>query len=119
MYRCFLIALANLRRLCAAGALLEVIIGLDAARDRSELERLQIQELSLSHVDSVLAERYGRAGFEITERGERLPANWPDLQTSWAKRLSRSSSRSLIYIIARAVNITESLVDQVFPATGV
>ena len=95
--------LGNLRRLCAPGALLEVIIGLDAERDRSELDRLQILELSLADVDSLLGPRYGRAGFEITERGERLPADWPDLQTSWAKRLAVNLHRSLIYIIARAV----------------
>jgi len=93
----------DLRRLCAAEALLEIIIGLDAERDRSELERLQIHELSLAHVDSVLAERYHRAGFEITERGERLPTDWPDLRTSWAKRLAQNTNRTLIYIIARAV----------------
>ena len=96
--------LGNLRRLCAPGALLEVIIGLDVERDRSELERLQIHELSLAHVDSALVPRYGQAGFEITERGERLPADWPDLQTSWARRLARNTDRSLIYIIARAVS---------------
>ena len=94
--------LGSLRRLCAPGALLEVIIGLDARRDRSEWERLQIRELSLAHVDSVLAPRYRQAGFEITESGERLPADWPDLQTTWAKRLAVTTNRSLIYIIARA-----------------
>ena len=94
--------LGNLRRLCAPGALLEVIIGLDADRDRSELERLQIRELSLAYVDSVLVPLYGQAGFEITERGKRLPADWPDLHTSWARRLERNTNRSLIYIIARA-----------------
>ncbi len=94
--------LRNLRRLCAADALLEVIIGLDAERDRSELARLQIPPLSLSYVDSVLGPRYRLAGFEIIERGERLPAHWPDLRTSWARRLSDSPNRALIYIIASA-----------------
>ena len=94
--------LHNLRRLCSSQALLEVIIGLDAERDRSELERLQLPSLSLAYVDSVLVPRYGRAGFDITERGERLPAHWPDLQTSWARRLSDSPKRSLIYFVARA-----------------
>jgi 16S rRNA (adenine(1408)-N(1))-methyltransferase len=96
-------ALLNLRRLCAPGALLEVIIGLDAERDRAELERLQIPQLSLAHIDSVLVPHYRKAGFEIMERSERLPADWPDLQTSWAKRLQHGTKRSLIYIIARAV----------------
>lgn len=95
--------LSGLHRLCAAEALLEVIIGVDEARDRSELERLQIAEFSLPYVDSILRPRIAAAGFEITETAECLPSNWPDLQTSWAKRLARSTNRSLIYIIARAV----------------
>ena len=99
------VALRDLRRLCARGALLEVIIGLDAERDRAELERLQVSQFSIAHIGSVLDRSYRRAGFEITERGERLPADWPDLQTSWARRLQHSPNRSLIYFIARAVDI--------------
>jgi len=97
------VLLGNLRRLCAAEALLEVIIGLDAQRDRTELERLQVTDLSSDEIDSVLVPRYREAGFEIVERGERLPADWPDLQTSWARRLRTGTSRSLVYLIARAL----------------
>ena len=95
--------LGSLRRVCSASALLEVIIALDPKRDRSELERLQVRQFSLDHVDSVLVPKYRSAGFEIMERGERLPSEWPDLQSSWAKRLGHSPGRSLIYIIARAI----------------
>ena len=102
--------LGNLRRVCAPEALLEVIIGLDAERDRTEFERLQISEISIAHVDSLLAPRYREAGFEIMERGERLPSDWPDLQTSWARRLRGNTNRSLVYLIARAQ--TKSATDQ-------
>ena len=95
--------LGNLRRLCVPGALLEVIIGLDAERDQTELERLHLPELTVEHVDSTLATSYLQAGFEVTERGTFLPEDWPDLQTSWAKRLMQNRKRSLIYLIARAV----------------
>lgn len=96
--------LHNLRRLCAPGALLEVIIGADPERDAAELERLNIHSLSVSIVDSLLAPAYAEAGFEITERSECLPTDWPDLQTSWAKRLSNNPNRSLLYFIARPIN---------------
>jgi 16S rRNA (adenine(1408)-N(1))-methyltransferase len=94
--------LHNLRRLCSDDALLEVLIGADVERDAAELERLGITSLSISFVDSVLTPAYAEAGFEITERGECLPADWPDLQTSWARRLSNNPNRSLLYFIARA-----------------
>jgi 16S rRNA (adenine(1408)-N(1))-methyltransferase len=95
-------ALQNLRRICADGALLEVVIGLDPERDRTEMERLQLRPLSVTYIDSVLAHNYSEAGFEILERGLLSPSEWPRLQTSWARRLQGNVNRSLVYIIARA-----------------
>lgn len=97
------VVLCNLRRLCVPGALLELIFGLDAERDQTELQRLQVPELTVEHIDSVLAPSYRQAGFEISERGTFLPADWPELGTSWAKRLMQNRKRSLIYLIAKAV----------------
>lgn len=94
--------LLNLRRICADNALLEVVIGLDPERDRSEIERLGLQSLSIAYIDSTLIPNYSSAGFEILERGVLSPSEWPKLQTSWAKRLKGSMGRSLLYIIARA-----------------
>jgi 16S rRNA (adenine(1408)-N(1))-methyltransferase len=94
--------LDSLRRICAAGALLEVVIGLDPERDRSELERLGLPLLSLTYIDSVLLHKYADAGFEIFERGMMSASEWPMLKTSWAKRLQGNTRRSLIYFIARA-----------------
>ena len=96
-------ALLNLRRVCSHGAFLEVIIGLDPVRDRSEIERLGLPVLSNEYIDSVLVNDYRNAGFEIIDRGMLAPSEWPKLQTSWAKRLKGSAGRSLVYIVARAV----------------
>jgi 16S rRNA (adenine(1408)-N(1))-methyltransferase len=96
-------ALLNLRRVCSHGALLEVIIGLDPERDRSEIERLGLPAMSVEYIDSELVPHYRSAGFEILERGLLAPAEWPEIQTSWAKRLRGNAGRSVVYIIARAV----------------
>jgi 16S rRNA (adenine(1408)-N(1))-methyltransferase len=95
--------LVNLRRICSPEALLEVVIGLDPERDRSEIERLGLQSISIEYIDSILTPNYRSAGFEILERGMLSPSEWPKLQTSWAKRLKGSAGRSLLYIIAQAV----------------
>ena len=97
--------LRNLRRVCSPDALLEVVIGVDPERDRSEIERLGLRPISTEHIDSILAPKYRSAGFEICERGTILPSEWPELQTSWAKRLKGNRSRSLVYIIARAAEV--------------
>jgi 16S rRNA (adenine(1408)-N(1))-methyltransferase len=94
--------LRNLRRICSPDALLEVVIGLDPERDRSEMVRLGLPTITIAYIDSILAHPYRSAGFEITERVEIPASDWPTLQTSWAKRLKGSVSRSLVCIIARA-----------------
>ena len=95
--------LQNIRCICAPSALLEIILGLDPERDRTEIERLGIPHISIEHVDNTLAPLYRSAGFEITERGTSLPSDWPELKTSWAKRLKGRANRRLVYIIARAI----------------
>jgi 16S rRNA (adenine(1408)-N(1))-methyltransferase len=94
--------LHSLRRICSNGALLEVVIGLDPERDRSEIERLGLPHLSPAYIDSVLSDRYTGAGFEILEKGMLSPSEWPSLRTSWARRLRGNVKRSLLYLVARA-----------------
>ena len=94
--------LRNLRRICASKSVLEIIVGLDPARDRSEIERLGMMPFSADYIDQQLVPRYRAAGFEIVDRGVLAQSEWPKLRTSWAKRLRGSKARTLIYIIARA-----------------
>jgi 16S rRNA (adenine(1408)-N(1))-methyltransferase len=94
--------LLNLRRVCASGAWLEIVITLDPERDRTEIERLELSQLSLEFLETSLIPRYRTAGFEVVEYGSLSPSEWPHLQTSWAKRLS-GAARPLTYLIARAI----------------
>jgi len=95
--------LRSVRRICSPGALLEVVLGLDPSRDRSEIGRLGLPDLSLEFVDSILVPRYASASFEITERGVRPASEWPEFNTSWARRLQGNEQRPITYLIARAV----------------
>lgn len=98
------VVLGNLRRVCARGAWLEVIIGVDPERDQAEMERLGLPSLSISYVDAVLVRRYREAGFEVIERGVLSESEWNKLQTSWAKRLRGNVNRSVLYIIAQVID---------------
>ena len=98
-----LAVLQNLRRVCSDGALFEVVTGLDPERDQSEIERLGLTSLSLEFIDEVLSPRYAAAGFEMIERGILSPAEWPEINTSWAKRLHGSERRSITNLIYRAI----------------
>ena len=90
--------LRNLRRICADGALLEVVIGIDPVRDQSEIERLGIKT---EFIDDLLVETYRAAGFEIVEHGTLTASQ--SIDTSWAKRLQGNEQRRISFIIARAV----------------
>ncbi len=93
--------LRNMRRVCAPGAWLEVVIALDPERDRAEIERLGLSPLSPEFMEVTLIPRYRAAGFEVVEYGSLPPSEWPQLQTSWAKRLRGGAPRPLTYLIAR------------------
>jgi 16S rRNA (adenine(1408)-N(1))-methyltransferase len=92
--------LENLRRVSARGGLLEVVIGLDPARDRVEIDRLGLRPLTLEFMDQQLASEYAAAGFEVIERG--VVDSWPEFNTSWARRLRGNEQRTITYLIARA-----------------
>ncbi|HEX7997454.1 MAG TPA: methyltransferase domain-containing protein [Pyrinomonadaceae bacterium] len=95
--------LCNLRRICAPGCMLEIIIGLDPARDRAEIERLSLPALSQEYLETVLTPQYRAAGFDVLEKGVLPQADWSKLQTSWARRLQGNTEREVVYLIARAV----------------
>jgi 16S rRNA (adenine(1408)-N(1))-methyltransferase len=95
--------LQNLHRICAPGALLEVVLGLDPERDQTEFQRLELVPLTLEYIDHVLAPKYAAAGFELTERAILPPSEWPEFNTSWAQRLHQNERRRITYLIARAV----------------
>ena len=95
--------LQNLRRICAPGALLEIVIGLDPARDQTEIERLGLIPLSIEFIDQQLTPNYRAAGFETIERGIIAASEWPKISTSWAKRLQGNEQRRITYLIARAI----------------
>jgi 16S rRNA (adenine(1408)-N(1))-methyltransferase len=94
--------MTGLRRIAAPGSWLEVVIGIDEYRDAGEAERLELPSLSEEYVRAVLKPRYAMAGFNIEEFGITSPAQWPEIDTTWAKRLSGGSRRRLLFIVARA-----------------
>ena len=91
-------ALASLRRIAAPGCLLEIVIGLDPIRDKTEIERLDIPELTPVFLHSYLFPKYNAAGFQLTDHGALQRDEWQRLDTSWARRLSVNDGRRVIYV---------------------
>ena len=97
--------LINLRKICSRNGSLRVVIGLDEARDRTEIERLQLPKLSPQDLRWTLHSQYEDAGFEIVDF-EIATAAKMNLDTSWARRVRNNPNRSLIRLLARAVRKT-------------
>ncbi|HSE20986.1 MAG TPA: class I SAM-dependent methyltransferase [Pyrinomonadaceae bacterium] len=95
--------IGNIRRICSTGALLEIVFGLDPARDAAELDRLNIGPIDVAFIDTVLCPLYTSSGFEIVERAILPEDEWAKFHTTWAKRLKSGRGRLLTYIIAKAV----------------
>lgn len=91
--------LAALRRISAPDCILEIIIGIDEERDRSEIERLELPPLSPEYLSNNLIPKYTAAGFEILESGILNSSQWSKLETSWARKLQGGSDRKVTYLI--------------------
>lgn len=98
--------LAAFRRISAPGCLLEIVIGIDLVRDKNELERLGIPELTPVFLNSYLIPKYVAAGFESIESGMLNHAEWSRLETSWARKLGSNSDRRVVYLMAKATTST-------------
>jgi 16S rRNA (adenine(1408)-N(1))-methyltransferase len=94
-------ALASLRRVCAPECLLEIIIGIDEARDKSEIERLNLPQISAEYLENELIPKYEAAGFQILEKGILNASEWSKLETSWARKL-QGGGRKVTYLILQA-----------------
>ena len=95
--------LSELKRISAPGCVLEIVIGLDQARDRSEIERLGISELTPELLSSSLIPKYRAAGFDLLNASQLDPLSWSKLETTWARRLSGRESRTVFCLRFSAI----------------
>jgi 16S rRNA (adenine(1408)-N(1))-methyltransferase len=96
--------LGGLRRIAVPGAWLEIVLGIDESRDAAEAARLELPPLTEEYVGSTLIPRYEMAGFKVEESGISSDAEWPHLETTWARRLRDNRRRQLLLIIAKAIS---------------
>ena len=94
-------ALAALRRIAAPECILEIIIGIDEARDKTEIERLALPRLTDEYLRETLLPTYERAGFQVLESGSLVPSEWSRIETSWARRLQSNDNRQCVYFVLR------------------
>ena len=91
--------LTSLRRIAAPGCLLEIVIGIDRERDKAEVERLDIPDLTPIFLHSYLIPKYAAAGFRLLDHGKMESSEWSRLETSWARKLQGNTGRRVTYLL--------------------
>ncbi len=91
-----------LRRICAGGALLEIVIGVDPTRDQNELNRLGLSMTAVGMI-AIPVSSFEACGFELTEHRQLDAGEWALLETAWARRLSGNPSRQVTYLLFKAI----------------
>jgi 16S rRNA (adenine(1408)-N(1))-methyltransferase len=94
--------LTSLRRIARSGCVLETVIGIDPERDRAEIERLDIPELTPIFLHSYLFPKYAAAGFKLLDHGRLAPDQWSRIETSWARKLKGNDDRRVTYMTFEA-----------------
>jgi 16S rRNA (adenine(1408)-N(1))-methyltransferase len=95
--------LSSIRQLAADGCQLEIIIGIDPVRDKTEVARLGLPELSDEHLRNSLIPGYLAAGFDVNDHGFLNRDEWKKFETSWARRLSSNDRRRVFYLLGEAI----------------
>ncbi|HVF30130.1 MAG TPA: class I SAM-dependent methyltransferase [Pyrinomonadaceae bacterium] len=90
--------LNSFRRIARKGCLLEIVIGIDPERDKNEIARLDIPELTPIFLHSYLLPKYAAHGFNPVDNGKLLPAEWSRMETSWARKLQGNDDRKVTYL---------------------
>ena len=93
--------LTDLRRISASGALLEIVVGIDPERDKFEIERLGLPDLSDDYIKSSLLPKFLTTGFFSLENSVLGPDEWRKIETSWARKL-QGEGRVVRRLIFRA-----------------
>lgn len=94
--------LCSLKRISAPEAMLEIVIGIDPVRDKTEIERLGLPEIDADYLRDVLVPKYEAAGFELVESGSMDAEEWSKLETSWARKLQGGDGRKVSYLVFQA-----------------
>jgi 16S rRNA (adenine(1408)-N(1))-methyltransferase len=94
--------LASLHRISAPGCLLEIVIGIDPGRDKTEIERLGVPELTPVFLHSYLIPKYKAARFDLLDCETLTNTEWSQLETSWARRLQGNDNRNVWYLVFTA-----------------
>ena len=95
--------IGSLRQIAAPECLLEVVIGIDSEKDKTEIDRLRIQDLSDKYVWAVLTQKYAAAGFAVTECRALDRSEWEGLESSWARKLKTNRNRRVFYLVGEAI----------------
>ncbi len=85
--------LKSFRRMMTPEGNLQVTIGMDPERDRSEFQRLGLPRFDEQYLLTTLLPRYASAGFSCEDLRKLQSSEWSKIETSWARKLGGNENR--------------------------
>lgn len=94
--------ICGLHRVAEQNCTLEINLGIDTERDKTEIERLGIPFLTENYIQNTLLPAYQSLGFKYLRHHHLETKEWRKIETSWAKKLQGGSGRRLTRLVFRA-----------------
>jgi 16S rRNA (adenine(1408)-N(1))-methyltransferase len=92
------LVLRSLFRIARPGCVLEITVGIDAERDRGEIARLGVPDLSIEYLQMLMA-KYKAVGFDPVDCRWLDRPEWSKIETSWARRLNPNVNRLVVFLL--------------------
>ncbi len=92
----------NIKRICAPGAVVDVVFGYDEQHEAGEMEEYELPELSLEYIQKTMAPQLDALGFTIQKVKELSLEDLKMYPSSWAKRLAFGQGRIYYYVRLRS-----------------
>jgi 16S rRNA (adenine(1408)-N(1))-methyltransferase len=94
---------ANLKRVCQAGALIDMLFGYDAEREKAKILEQNLPELTPDFIDYDLVPKLSRLGLEILESKIIKSIDLKNYPSAWAKKLAQNPTRKFYYLRLKTV----------------
>lgn len=88
----------EIKKLCKAGTIIDIIFGYDSTQDAKEIKRLDLPDLNLDYIKHQMIPKLSEIGFTKKELREITNEDLKDYPSSWSKKLGFGKERQYYYM---------------------
>ncbi|MBU0975588.1 MAG: methyltransferase domain-containing protein [Patescibacteria group bacterium] len=88
----------NIKRICKKGANIDIVFGYDGLKDKTEVDRLNLPQLSKNYIYNILPKKLFEMGMDTVRIQKLYSSLLKTYPSSWAKKLGFSDGRSCYHM---------------------